>query len=1189
MPQSRRPLVRLLALAAALLAAAPAAAETMTITLDYPASALDLAEREGFILASLPGCQLLAEPGAPALPVLSEQVLLPAGTRAVGLRATSLAARRLPCAPPRPAQAPAILGPVGVEREAPALAPPDAAIYGGDRAWPAELALLRGTGRLRGLAVAGCEVRPVQYDPVRGELILHERVRLEITLAADTRAPLAIGREGDMDRLARTLAARRLRGGEALAAPRAAGEAEALDPAAPQYLIITEEAQRAAWEEYAAWKTAKGVPAQVFTTEWIWGAYPAADLAASIRAFIIASVAAHGSSYVLLAGDDHIVPSRIAWAFDCEAGFYDNENEIRADLYFSDLDGTWDADGDGLHGEVTDDVDLYPDVLVGRAPTDDLGDAQAMVGKFLGYERDAAAGHAMDAFFFAEVLWTNPFTDSGIGKDMMAARSFADYEPVDRQYETLGNLSPSSVIDALNAGAHLTNHAGHANYSVMGCGADYLYRSDADALHNAPYFHVLFSIGCWSAAFDENCIAEHFATNGNGGSIAFVGNSRYGWGSPGNPGWGYSETYDSDFYAAILDEGLTQFGAAVVWPKILRVPFSQDGNVYRWHEYQVNLLGDPEMACHTAPITDLVVTAPASVPAGGADFTIEARDAAGPAAGLRACLAGGGVYLAGLTDAAGQLRFTLAAGPSQALTLTVSGPNHPASQQPVMAVGDEPFLALASLTVDDDAAPPSAGNGDGEAGPGEVIELWPVLRNWGALAAPGVTGTLVAAHPDVFVLQGDADLGTVPAGAVAGLDAPLVIQLATGTPVGAPLGLRLDLADTGGGAWSVPLPLRQSWPVARFERYAVSEIAGDGDGVAEPGETVAVTVWVRNEGSGTLRGLTAGLASGDPCLDVLQGAAACAQDLPPGAMAPLAPDFTVMIGAGCPLPGYTELDLSFAWDDGADADAFLLAVGEPGLADDMESGAPGWTHGGVNDRWHLSTERAHSGVTSWYCGDPTGMTYPDNASAWLATPAFVAPEDATVSFWSWFDVTIYGTDGLFVEVEDGGDWRVLDYLGSGGALDSMLFICGWAARVYDLDLDAGQTARVRFRLETDGSGHDEGFYVDDVTVGGGGGPATAAPEIPATLRLSRAWPNPLPGATQWRLTLPAPAAVTARVFDARGRLVSTLAEGLLGGGEHQLRWEGADTAGRPAPAGVYFLRVRAGGETAVRKIVKLGR
>jgi len=43
---------------------------------------------------------------------------------------------------------------------------------------------------------------------------------------------------------------------------------------------------------------------------------------------------------------------------------------IAADLYYSDLDGNWDADGDSIYGERTDNVNLYADVFVGRAPVD---------------------------------------------------------------------------------------------------------------------------------------------------------------------------------------------------------------------------------------------------------------------------------------------------------------------------------------------------------------------------------------------------------------------------------------------------------------------------------------------------------------------------------------------------------------------------------------------------------------------------------------------------------------------------------------------------------------------------------------------------------------------------------------------------------------------------------------------------
>ena len=165
----------------------------------------------------------------------------------------------------------------------------------------------------------------------------------------------------------------------------------------------------------------------------------------------------------------------MSWAFDCEAGYYDDENDLYADLYYSDLDGTWDADGNGIFGELADEIDLYPDVLVGRSPTGDPLEAAAVVGKFLTYEQSPPADYAMDAFFFAEILWSDPYTDSGIGKEMIADRHFGGaYEPIERQYESMGNETAASVLDYLNSGPHLVNHGGHANQNVMGCGEGYI-------------------------------------------------------------------------------------------------------------------------------------------------------------------------------------------------------------------------------------------------------------------------------------------------------------------------------------------------------------------------------------------------------------------------------------------------------------------------------------------------------------------------------------------------------------------------------------------------------------------------------------------------------------------------------------------------------------------------------------------
>jgi hypothetical protein len=57
------------------------------------------------------------------------------------------------------------------------------------------------------------------------------------------------------------------------------------------------------------------------------------------------------------------------------------------------------------------------------------------------------------------------------------------------------------------------------------------------------------------------------------------------------------------------------------------------------------------------------------------------------------------------------------------------------------------------------------------------------------------------------------------------------------------------------------------------------------------------------------------------------------------------------------------------------------------------------------------------------------------------------------------------------------------------------------------------------------------------------------------------------------------------VFDVRGRLVRTLVRSDLGPGHHRVHWTGDDAAGRPLPSGLYFYRLRAGGETFERALV----
>lgn len=99
--------------------------------------------------------------------------------------------------------------------------------------------------------------------------------------------------------------------------------------------------------------------------------------------------------------------------------------------------------------------------------------------------------------------------------------------------------------------------------------------------------------------------------------------------------------------------------------------------------------------------------------------------------------------------------------------------------------------------------------------------------------------------------------------------------------------------------------------------------------------------------------------------------------------------------------------------------------------------------------------------------------------------------------------------------------------------------------------------------------------------------AAADGVLPTAVALSRPEPNPAAGAVALRLSLPRGADLRARVLDAQGRVVRTLANGTFAAGVHLLTWDGFDGGGRETPAGVYFVSVQTGCRTLVRRLVRV--
>jgi len=243
----------------------------------------------------------------------------------------------------------------------------------------------------------------------------------------------------------------------------------------------------------------EGSPGKDGHVDWINATYSGADTQARIRSFVTDACAEWGTAWVLLGGDTALVPARRAYAMTCEAGGHPDEDAIACDLYYADLDGTWNADGDAIYGETTDDVDLYPDVFVvghrsrtRRTRRHSSPNCSSTSGR-------PSPGGFSTCSSRRDPL-SDPYTDSGIALDLIDRESIpARYDPITKLYESLGNESVASVVNSVNAGKSHFLHSGHAWYDVMGCGTGYLYLTEVDALANAHEQPILYSIGCWPA------------------------------------------------------------------------------------------------------------------------------------------------------------------------------------------------------------------------------------------------------------------------------------------------------------------------------------------------------------------------------------------------------------------------------------------------------------------------------------------------------------------------------------------------------------------------------------------------------------------------------------------------------------------------------------------------------------------
>jgi hypothetical protein len=628
----------------------------VTFTAEFSQDDLLFDRMFGYDVVELSEGGCTREVGKPMLPSRQVRVALPAGMEARSIRILRVEEEEIPGAymiyPTQP-----VLH-VGETIDDFQFVLPDENAYRSDAPYPSAVVELNGQSDLAGQGMAAITIYPLRYVPADRRLKLLTSIDLLIEgvggYVCGDYLPRNISPRGRAmyEHMVEDMVANP--GDVALCMADEIPRTLGVDPGEYEYVIITQSSWGDDFQPLADWKTKKGVPATIVTTEWIYSEYSGSSNAAKIKAFVEDAHNTWGTIYFLLGGDSDIVP------------YYTRNisgDAIPGDTYYGDYDYDWTCE-----------------IHVGRASASTTSEISTFMDKVFTYEQNPPlTSYGNTAAFFGFDLYTYGSHEGEDCKKDIKSLYVPSGWTYRKEYDSESGSHKSDVIGYMNEGNNLINHIDHCGEDVIGVGCtnhgDLLSTSDIDNLSNGDRQSIFYSIGCWPAAFDyTNCIAEHFVRDTNGGGLAFVGNTRYGWYSPYYDDY-YSLRYDRYFFRSLFSQNHTVLGDCFSDHK--NDAYESD-ETYQYIFYELTLLGDPEVPIWTDnPVSFGAVTYPSTIMIGSQDFTVEVEDGGNPVSGARVCLMKDGeVYEVGTTGSSGMVTLSIDPTSQGTMDVTVTAQNY---------------------------------------------------------------------------------------------------------------------------------------------------------------------------------------------------------------------------------------------------------------------------------------------------------------------------------------------------------------------------------------------------------------------------------------------------------------------------------------------------------------------------------
>lgn len=448
--------------------------------------------------------------------------------------------------------------------------PPNTKIYNNDVFFP-DVKFRSSTQSHRNRDRVFVNLFPIQYNPIKKILIFNKKFTVKILMfeCQNPEPPPELDPEVNNERFDMAIITRR------------------------QYIGF-DDAKYDDFADYAAWRTEKGYSTKCFALEDILQDFKnkGRDTPEKIRTFIRRAMITWDIQYVLLGGNDDIIPTRMVSILG---------DQIACDYYYSCLDGDWDSNKNSIFGEMsvqsTDiNIDLDPDVYVGRAPiSTNPCDLQAFINKNMNVSQDNSI------LQFCTILdW--------LGTDTKWYADFLDQTVISSSWNKYIYHENTLFLDGYFINSKIYEHKSkicqifsHGDYDGFYNGSSRKIFGMDDARHtiNNGSFFLFSTIACCTAQFvGKECIAETWMNKLNGGPFAYVGNTFYGWYRPGDEETfrnTYSCKFDRAFYKAMFHDGAKEIGKALALGKNNHYEEILNDAYYRYIFYELMLFGDPTM------------------------------------------------------------------------------------------------------------------------------------------------------------------------------------------------------------------------------------------------------------------------------------------------------------------------------------------------------------------------------------------------------------------------------------------------------------------------------------------------------------------------------------------------------------------------------------------------------------------